>query len=170
MTYGTPEQPMTNGGSTRADLGGNGNTDGADARRADATTGHDPSQVSVGELMGDISRNLSTLMRQELDLAKAELRQEASKAGKAAGMLGGAGFAGYMTILFLSIALWAALWNAMDAGWAGLIVAVVWAAIGAVLFVVGRNKMRQVRPKPEQTVETLKETPAAIKNSTSRNA
>ena len=168
MTYGTPEQPMTNGGSTRY-LGGNGNTDGADARRADATTGHDPSQVSVGELMGDISRNLSTLMRQELDLAKAELRQEASKAGKAAGMLGGAGFAGYMTILFLSIALWAALerdgrgMGGPDRGRCG-------AAIGAVLFVVGRNKMRQVRPKPEQTVETLKETPAAIKNSTSRNA
>jgi hypothetical protein len=156
---------MTDGGSTRADLGGRSH-----AVRTDAPYSRDPSEASVGELMGDISRNLSTLMRQELELAKAEVRQEATKAGKAAGMLGGAGFAGYMTILFLSFALWWALENVMDAGWAALIVAVIWGAAAVVLFVVGRNKMRQVNPKPEQTVETIKETPAAIKDSTGRNS
>ncbi len=165
MTYGTPEQPMTDAGSTRADLAGSSNSVGTDTH-----VSHDPSEASVGELMGDISRNLSTLMRQELELAKAEVRQEATKAGKAAGMLGGAGFAGYMTILFLSFALWWALENVMDAGWAALIVAVIWGAAAAVLFVLGRNKMRQVNPKPEQTVETIKETPAAIKDSTGRNS
>jgi Putative Actinobacterial Holin-X, holin superfamily III len=165
MTYGTPEQPMTDGGSTRANFDSRSHTVGTDAPFS-----RDPSEASVGELMGDISRNLSTLMRQELELAKAEVRQEATKAGKAAGMLGGAGFAGYMTILFLSFALWWALENVMDAGWAALIVAVLWGATAVVLFVVGRNKMRQVNPKPEQTVETIKETPAAIKDSTGRNS
>lgn len=118
---------------------------------------------SVGQLLGEVSRDLSTLMRQELALAKAELKAEASKAGKGAGMLGGAGFAGYMVVIFLSLALWAALSNAMDAGWAGLIVAVLWAAIGATLFVLGRAQLKKVNPKPERTMETLQQVPGALK-------
>ena len=51
--------------------------------------------MSVGQLIGDVTRDLSTLMRQELALAQAELKREAAKSGKAAGALGGAGFAGY---------------------------------------------------------------------------
>ena len=66
---------------------------------------HDPSSASVGDLVGSITKDLSTLMRQELDLAKAEVKQEAIKSGKAAGMYGAAGFAGYMVLLFASIAL-----------------------------------------------------------------
>src|SRR5581483_5448922 len=88
---------------------------------ADGSAPPDVSGVSVGELIGDVTRDLSTLMRQELELAKAEIRTEVSKTGKAAGMLGGAGFAGYMVLLFLSIALWWGLENVMDAGWAALI-------------------------------------------------
>ena len=88
---------------------------------------------SVGDLIGEVSNDLSTLMRQELALAKAEVKAEATKTGKAAGMLGGAGFAGYMVALFASIALWWALANGMDEGWAALIVAALWAVIGAVL-------------------------------------
>ena len=121
------------------------------------------SGTSVGELIGEVTSDLSTLMRQELELAKAELKVEAAKTGKAAGMLGGAGFAGYMVALFLSIALWWALANGMDEGWAALIVAVIWAVIGAVLFVLGRKRMRDVNPKPERTVQTLKEVPDALK-------
>jgi len=123
----------------------------------------DVSSTSVGTLISEVTNDLSTLMRQELALAKAELKQEASKTGKAAGMLGGAGFAGYMVMLFLSIALWWALANAMDQGWAALIVAVLWAVIGAVLFTLGRARMREVNPKPERTVQTLKEVPDALK-------
>jgi len=123
----------------------------------------DVSETSVGALIGEVTNDLSTLMRQELDLAKAELKQEASKTGKAAGMLGGAGFAGYMVALFLSIALWWALANGMDEGWAALIVAAIWAVIAAVLFSIGRKRMRDVNPKPERTVETLKEVPDALK-------
>ena len=123
----------------------------------------DVSDVSVGDLMGQVSRDLSTLMRQELALAQAELKQEARKAGKAAGGFGAAGFAGYMVLLFLSVALWAGLSNVMDGGWAGVIVAVVWAVIGAIAFVVGRNNARRTHPTPERTVDTLKQVPDALK-------
>jgi hypothetical protein len=119
--------------------------------------------TSVGALIGEVTKDLSTLMRQELELAKAELKVEAKKAGQGAGMFGAAGFAGYMVLLFLSIALWWALENVMDAGLAALIVAVIWGVIGAVAFVMGRKKFREVNPKPERTVETLQQVPPALK-------
>jgi membrane protein implicated in regulation of membrane protease activity len=78
-------------------------------------------------------------------------------------MLGGAGFAGYMVALFLSIALWWALANVMDEAWAALVVAALWAVLAAVLAVLGRKKLREVQPKPERTVQTLKEVPDALK-------
>ncbi len=118
---------------------------------------------SVGDLIGEVSNDLSTLMRQELALAKAEVKAEATKTGKAAGMLGGAGFAGYMVALFVSIALWWALANGMDEGWAALIVAALWAVVGAVLYSMGRARLKSVHPKPERTVQTLKEVPDALK-------
>ena len=119
--------------------------------------------VSVGQLLSDVSRDFSTLMRQEVELAKAEVKAEVSKAARGAGMLGGAGFAGYMVLLFSSFALWWALENVMDAGLAALIVAAVWAVIGAVLFVVGRSQLRKVNPKPERTVDSVREVPPALK-------
>jgi hypothetical protein len=114
-------------------------------------------EQSLGQLVAEIGADVSKLFRQEVELAKAEIRQEAAKAGKAAGMLGGAGFAGYMVAVLLTLAVMFGLGNVMNLGWAALIVAVLWAVAGAVLFVSGRNRMRQVRPKPEQTIETLKE-------------
>ncbi|MFR9800951.1 phage holin family protein [Pseudonocardia sp. RS010] len=123
----------------------------------------DVSDVSVGDLLGRVSRDLSTLMRQELALAQAEVKQEARKAGKAAGSFGAAGFAGYMVLLFLSVALWAALSTVTGGGWAGLIVAAVWAVIGAIAFVLGRNNLRRTHPTPERTVDTLKQVPDALK-------
>ena len=132
---------------------------------ATAATGPRPdvSNASVGELIGEVSRDLSTLMRQELELAKAEIKTEVTKTGKGVGMLGGAGFAGYMVALFLSIALWWGLANVMDEAWAALIVAAIWAVIAAVLFATGRKTMRTVNPKPERTVETVSEIPGALK-------
>jgi Putative Actinobacterial Holin-X, holin superfamily III len=128
-----------------------------------ATGGYaDVGGVSVGELVGNVTRDLSTLMRQEVELAKAELRQEATKAGKAAGAFGAAGLAGYMVLLFLSFALWWGLANVMDQGWAALIVAAVWAVIGVVMYAMGRNRARQIRGLP-QTAETVREVPDALK-------
>ena len=133
----------------------------APAPPADETI--DVADVSVGNLMSTIMKDLSTLVRQETELAKAELRNEARKAGKGAAMLGGAGFAGYMVLLFLSMALWWGLVNVMDAGWAALIVAVLWAVIGAVSYSAGRREVRRINPKPERTVDTLQQVPGALK-------
>jgi hypothetical protein len=126
----------------------------------------DVSDSSIGELIGNISNDLTQLFRQEVELAKAEVKQEASKAGKAAGMLGGAGFAGYLAVVLLSFALVFGLANVMDAGWAALIVAVIWAAIGAVLYATGRKKLKDVDPVPHRTVDTIKEDAQWLKNPT----
>ncbi|AYN41664.1 phage holin family protein [Streptomyces dangxiongensis] len=113
--------------------------------------------ASVGQLLSVVTSDLQTLFRQEVELAKAEIREEGTRAGKAAGMYGGAGFAGYMVLLFLSLAAVLGLANVMDGGWAALIVAAVWAVVAAVLYQKGRSRMRTVSPKPERTVETMKE-------------
>jgi hypothetical protein len=126
----------------------------------------DPAETSVGELIGNISDDLTRLFRQEVELAKAELRQEAAKAGKAAGMLGGAGFAGYLGVVLLSFALVFALGNVMDLGWAALIVAAIWGVIGAVLYANGRKKLKTVDPVPHRTVDTIKEDAQWLKNPT----
>jgi hypothetical protein len=126
----------------------------------------EPEPPSIGELIGEISDDLSKLFRQEVELAKAELKEEAGKAGKAAGMLGGAGFAGYMTVLLLSFAVVFGLANVMDHGWAFLIVAVVWGIAGAVLYAGGRKKMKDVDPMPRRTVDTIKEDAKWLKNPT----
>jgi nitrate/nitrite transporter NarK len=112
----------------------------------------------VGELVGQLTNDVTTLMRQELALAKAEMREEAKKAGKAAGMLAGAGLAGYFVLLFLSLTLMWLLGYIFDSwAWAALIVTIIWGIIGAVLFTMGRKQLKEVNPKPEQTVESLKE-------------
>ena len=133
-----------------------------------AETGRDVGSASVGELFGEVAQDLSTLMRQELALAKAEVKEEAVKAGRAAGMLGVAGFAGYMVLLFLSIAVWAGLAIELPSGTSAFIVAVIWAVIGAALFAVGRRRMREVNPKPVRTAETVKEVPSTLKGAVRR--
>src|SRR5829696_4314073 len=150
-------QPYTAGYGTNHAVSGQMGTPVTDDGRPDIEGN------SVGALIGEVTKDLSTLMRQELELAKVEMKAEAKKAGQGAGMFGAAGFAGYMVLLFLSIALWWALENVMDAGLAALIVAVIWAVIGAVAFVMGRKKFREVNPKPERTVETLQQVPGALK-------
>ncbi|HEY0125610.1 MAG TPA: phage holin family protein [Blastococcus sp.] len=119
--------------------------------------------TSVGQLIGEVTKDLSVLMRQELELAKVEVKAEAKKAGQGAGMFGAAGFAGYMVLLFLSFALWWALANVMDIGLAALIVAVLWGIVAAVTYSMGKKKFQQVNPKPERTVETLQQVPGALK-------
>src|SRR3954452_11374063 len=88
--------------------------------------------TSVGQLMGEVAKDLSTLMRQELELAKVEVKAEAKKAGTGAGLFGVAGFAGYMVLMFLSIALWWALAHLVGHSWSALIVAILWGIVGAV--------------------------------------
>ena len=118
--------------------------------------------ASLGELLGDVTRDLSTLMRQEVDLAKAELKQSATRAGKGSGMLAGAGVGGHFVLLFLSLALMFALGAVMPLGWSALITAVVWAIIAAVLASMGRKELKQIKGMP-QTGETLSEIPPTLK-------
>lgn len=131
----------------------------------DTSGTQDVSDVSVGQIMGNISEDLSTLMRQELELAKAEVTIEAKKASQGAGLLAAAGLAGYFALLFASITLWWALAELLDdaEAWAALIVTVLWAIPAAVLGLRGKKKMQTVNPKPERTVETLQEAPSALK-------
>jgi hypothetical protein len=121
---------------------------------------------SIGQLIGDISDDLSRLFRQEVELAKAEIQAEAKKAGMAAGMLGGAGFAAYLAVVLLSLAVVFGLANVMDPAWAALLVAAAWAVVGAVLYTNGRRKLRTVSPVPQMTVQTLKEDAQWLKNPT----
>jgi putative superfamily III holin-X len=115
-----------------------------------------PEDRSVGELVGEVTKDISTLLRQEVELAKAEVREEASKVATASGMFGGAGVAGLLLAVFASLALMFALGAVLPLGWAALIVAVLWAVVGLVLYALGRSRLRSVRA-PERTVQTLKE-------------
>lgn len=115
-----------------------------------------PEQRGVGELLGEIASDLGTLVRQEIELAKAEVKQEAGKAGGAAGMFGGAGVAGLITAIFASLTLMFALDALMPIGWAAFIVTALWAVAGFVLYTRGRDQLRSIKA-PTQTIETLKE-------------
>ena len=112
---------------------------------------------SVGEIVSDISSDLSALVRQELELAKTELKQEASTAAKGAGMFGGAGLAGYFALFFASLALTYLLDNWMPIELAALITALLYGAAAAVLAMKGKNKIQQSKPQLPQTQQTLKE-------------
>ena len=120
-----------------------------------------PQERSLGELIGNITADLSTLMQQEVALAKAEATQSAKRAGKGAGMFAGAGIAGYFVLLFLSIFLWWALGVHIGHGWAALIVAVLWGVVAAVLALRGRKELAEVRGL-DRTTESLGKIPNAI--------
>lgn len=112
---------------------------------------------SLGEILGDVSNDLSTLIRQEMELAKTEMKQEVTKAGKGAGLLGGAGVAGHLVLLFGSLTAVFGLDEAMPLWLAALIVTVVWAVVAAVLAVTGRSALKHSNPQLPRTQQTLKE-------------
>lgn len=112
---------------------------------------------SLGQIVGDISADMSTLIHQEMDLAKAEMKQEVSKLGKGAGMFGGAGLAGWFTLFFLSFALTYLLDNWMPVELGALIVGVLWGIVAAVLAMRGRKEIKDANPELPTTQQTLKE-------------
>jgi hypothetical protein len=112
---------------------------------------------SLGELFGNLTSDLSALVRSEMELARVELKEEAAKAGKAAGLLGGGALAAYLAVTLLAFAAAWGLAEVVDAGWAFLIVGLVVGAIAAAIALKGRERLNAVEPVPEQTVETLKE-------------
>lgn len=141
-------------------------TGGATAMSTPSTTGTTGTtggaSPSVGELFAEVSKDLSTLMRQEVALAKAEATQSAKQASKGAGMFAGAGYAGHLTVLFLSFALWWALGYLFDnLALAALVVAILWGIVAAVLAMRGKKEMKQVQGMPK-TADTVKKIPDAL--------
>ncbi|MET9023445.1 phage holin family protein [Actinopolymorpha sp. NPDC004070] len=112
---------------------------------------------SLGEIVGAIAGDLTTLVRAELDLAKTELKREATHAGKGAGLLGGAGVGGLLALVFVSLALMFLLDNWMPIGLAALIVGAIWGIVAAVLAARGKTELKQPMPPLEATQRTLKE-------------
>jgi uncharacterized membrane protein YqjE len=115
-------------------------------------------QHSTGELVKQLSEQTTTLVRKEIELAKAELTEKGKVAGEGAGMFGAAAVIGLLALATLTAMVIALLDKAMDFWIAALIVAVVYGAIAAVLAVTGRDRVKKgMPPAPEQTIETVKE-------------
>ena len=118
---------------------------------------------SLGQIVGDLSNDLTTLVKQELELARTELKEEAAKAGKGAGMLGGAGVSGLLALILGSFALAYLLDNWMPVELAFLIVTILWAIVGAVLAARGRKELKNANPQLPETQQTLKEDAAWVR-------
>ena len=113
-------------------------------------------EKTLGELLGELTSDMSLLFRQEVQLAKVEAKDEISRAGKAAGMLAGAGVGAWMALLFLSLGLAWLLDQALNTALSFAIVGIIWAVVAAVLAGRGKKQIADVKPLPE-TVTTLKE-------------
>lgn len=124
------------------------------------------SDKSLGELVQSATKDLSLLVHQEFALAKAELKKEVATAGKGAGMLGGAAFAGVFALIFLSIALaYGISWLGIGLGWGFLIVGALYLLVAAALGLTGKKTISRVGP-PEKSLESLKEDAAWAKHPT----
>ena len=128
-----------------------------------ATSGNG-TERTLGQLVADATQDISTIVRSEIAMAKAEVTAEAKIAGKGAGMLAGAAFVGLLGLIFL----FHTLANVLDVWlplWAGyLITTVVLFLLAAILGLVGKNSMSKVKPKPERTIRNAQETIEAIKS------
>jgi MFS family permease len=121
-----------------------------------ATNG--PPDTSAAELVKQLSEQTSRLVRQEVELAKAELAIKGKRAGIGAGMFGGAGLVGLYAVGALITAAIAALATAMATWLAALIVGVVLAAVAGVVALTGKKKVQEAMPPvPEDSVESVKE-------------
>lgn len=112
-------------------------------------------------MFASLAERLSTLIRQEIKLAKAEATESAKEAGAGVGMFAGAAVGGFFVLMFLSLALTWALGNLMNLGWAALIVAILWAVIATVLASIGKKRLEKVKGLP-QTQESMQEIPPTL--------
>ena len=128
----------------------------------------DEERRSLGQVLGDVSKDLSTLVRQELTLAKAEASQSASRAGKGVGMFAGAAVAGLLLLVFLSASIMWGLGQFIGNQWSALIVAVIWLVVAVVLALAGKKELARVKGLP-QTADTVGKIPNALKGQEERN-
>ena len=130
------------------------------------TNGSDLKDRPIGELLKELSQQTATLVRQEIELAKAEVTTQGKKAGIGAALFGGAGVIGLATLGAFTAFLILLLAEVMPGWAAALIVTVVYAAIAAVLALRGKDKVQEASPPAPQTVETIKEDIEWAKNPT----
>jgi hypothetical protein len=128
-----------------------------DLRRSEPQAATEDDEPSLGELFGELSRGFSQLVRQEIELAKTEVREEAGKAGKALGQLTGAAVTGHMCLLIASLAAAWALGEIIPVAVGLLIVAAIHGIVAAVLYTRGRRQAAEIDPIPDETIDTLKE-------------
>jgi uncharacterized membrane protein YqjE len=121
------------------------------------TVEQDPREKGIGELVKELAGQTSTLVRQEIKLAQAEVTEKGKVAGRGAGMLAGAGVAALLMLGALTALIAVALDSAMPLWLALLIVTVLWGIVAAVLAQKGRNSLQAATPPAPQTVETVKE-------------
>jgi hypothetical protein len=144
----------------------------AEAAREGYTAPRSPLQAddgrSIGSVLGDITANISTLLRQEVALAKAELRQSGTQAGTGIGLFAGAGVAAVLLLVFVSVSAWWGLGQYIGNEWSALVVAGVWAIIALILFLAGKAELKRIRGLPT-TTETLSKVPPALKGHEEEN-
>ena len=123
---------------------------------------------SLSELVSEVTGEIATLFRQEVELARAETTEQVSRAAKAGGMLGAAAVIGFLDLILFSFAAAWALSEVVPEGVAFLIVAVVFAIVAGVLFMAGKKRIADINPVPTQTVQTVKEDVQVAKDSFAR--
>src|SRR5829696_10044106 len=139
---------------------------GAHAAHTAGTDEQDRRERPIGELVKELSQQTSTLVRKEIELARAEVQQKGKLAGKGAGLLAGAAVAGLLMLVALTATLIALLDEAMATWIAALIVTALWAIIALVLAKTGQKALQNATPPAPQTVETVKEDIQWAKNPT----
>ena len=123
---------------------------------------------SLSELLSDVTGEIATLFRKEVELARAETSEQVSRAAKAGAMLGAAAVVGFLTLILLAFAAAWGLSEVVPEGVAFLIVGLVFGLVAAVLASAGKKKIASVKPMPEQTVQTVKADVLVAKDSFSR--
>lgn len=128
----------------------------------------DPREEPVGDLLKQVKEEGSTLVAQELKLAKAEMTGKVKDVGIGAGMFGGAGYVAHLASLALMLTLIFALAEAMAPWLAALIVTVLYGAVAAGLALTAKKRLQQAgSPVPEQTIESVKQTIQTVKEEAS---
>ncbi len=123
---------------------------------------------SLSELVSEVTAEIATLFRKEVELARVETSEQVSRAAKAGGMLGAAAVIGFLDLILFSFAAAWALSEVVPEGVAFLIVAVVFAIVAGVLAMAGKKRIANINPVPNQTVQTVKADVQVAKDSFAR--
>jgi hypothetical protein len=128
-------------------------------------TSQGSTERTIGQLVADATHDVSTIVRSEIALAKAEVTADVKKAGAGAGMFAGAAFVGLLGLIFLfhTVALVIAIWLPISAAY-GITTALLF-LVAAVLALVGRSSLKTMKGKPERAIKNAQDTVAAIKSS-----